>query len=336
MTLRFCDSFDHYVTADLLGKWTTVSGATIVAATGRNGTAGLYLANRGQYVRKTFGPQTTWIFGAAVRYTSTSYNVPIKLFTCLDGTAAQVDLRILGNGTLQITRDSNVLGTSALGMTSDQQYYVEFKATIGNAGTAVAMVNGDTWLSISGDTQATGNTTADTLRVGGVVSLLGETPPCYIDDLYICDGQGAGPDNDFLGDCRVEYLAPDGAGASTDWTPSAGANYECVDEAAPDSDTTYVSADTAAQKDLYALTNLTTSAGTIYGVQSILFARKDDAGVRTVKSAVATGGSESNGADTNLSDTYAYTSDIFTAKPGGGAWTVGDVNSSSIGAELVA
>lgn len=333
MTLRFMDSFDHYVTADLGKKWTSVhASATVSAGNGRNSTACLRFGNNQHYAAKTLSAQATWIVGAAFKVSTLTYEW--LLMQLLDGATLHCDMRLKTDGTLSVTRNGTVLGTSVAAISANAWYYVELKATISDAaGVAVVHLNGAEILSLSGvDTRNSASASANVIRLGGPGAQQFATMD--FDDVYMCDAAGS-VNNDFLGDVRVEAVLPNGAGNSAQWTPSAGANYECVDDNPGNSDTDYNASSTAGHKDTYALGDLATSGGTVFGVQTNLLARKDDAGARTLRSVVRSGSSESTGATTGLGDTYTYLCDVFETKPGGGAWAVSDVNAAEAGMELV-
>ena len=87
-----------------------------------------------------------------------------------------------------------------------------------------------------------------------------------IDDLYFLAVDGSGQ-NDFLGDSRVDTILATGAGNSTQFTPSAGANYECVNED-PNDEADYLEGDTDGQKDTFAYADVPTDIddNNIYGV----------------------------------------------------------------------
>ena len=100
------------------------------------------------------------------------------------------------------------------------------------------------------------------------------------DDLYVCDSAGS-TNNGFLGDCRIDTIYPSGAGNYTQFTPSTGSNYTCVDETAPNT-TDYVDGATVGDRDSYALGNLSAlSSQTVYGVQVNAAILKDDAGSKS-------------------------------------------------------
>lgn len=156
------------------------------------------------------------------------------------------------------------------------------------------------------------------------------------DDTYAVIVDGVEP-QDFLGDVRVDTLMPNGAGSQTDFTPLAGANYQNVDEATADDDTTYNSGDTAGQRDLFALDDHPVSAGSVYGLQVTGTLRKDDAGTRTAHLLVKSGATVAASGDIAVGTTYAMPRQIHQQNPDTTAdWTLAEVNALEAGYEVVA
>jgi hypothetical protein len=154
-----------------------------------------------------------------------------------------------------------------------------------------------------------------------------------IDDMYLANSSGSGV-TDVVGDVYVERLLPDGAGDSTQFTPSAGSNFQNVDDATPDDDTTYNASSTAGHKDLFTVGDLTQPVDTVYGVQVCNYAKKDNPGV-ALNTVVKSGASESTDAVGATLDNYQFNTSIFETNPdGGGAWTESSVNSMQIGYEI--
>jgi hypothetical protein len=152
-----------------------------------------------------------------------------------------------------------------------------------------------------------------------------------IDDLYVTN------DTVFFGDTRVEYLAPTGPGIKTQLAPSAGSNWQTVDESVP-SDTDYNSSSTPGAMDLFGMRNLAGN-GLIYGVQSILRCKKDDAGFRSVKPAFFKAGGIGS-TDRYYTGNKSFVGDGFFSVPAqiydtspdtGTAWTVDEVNALQYG-----
>lgn len=336
--LRFCDSFDHYTT--VLEKWTTQGESTISAGNGRFGAALAWDEWGGDFVTKTLDAQATWIIGMAIKFSVLpSAGQDAQVFRLLDGGTLQTDVRLRSTGKLYITRNGTQLGSDgATTLLVNTFYYLEFKCTINDTtGVAVLKVNGVTELNLSSqDTKNTANATADAIALGGSIGS-SNFGTIYIDDVYVCDATGSAPTNDFLGDVRIETILPSGNGNSSQMDGSDGNsidNYLLVDEAAPNSDTDYVESDVVGDKDTYVYGNVTPASGTVYGVQILPFAKKSDAGTRTFKSVARLSGTEADGPDTALTTSYQYHSDIRETKPGGGAWSISDVNSAEFGEKV--
>ena len=158
-----------------------------------------------------------------------------------------------------------------------------------------------------------------------------------MDDIYVCDDTG-GTNNDFLGDIRVEALLPNGNGNSSQFDGSDGNttdNYLLVDDATPNDDTDYVESPDSGDKDTYAYGNLASSTGSVYGVQICPYARKTESGIRNLKTVARLSGTETDGPERPVGDSYAYMPDIRETKPGGGAWSISDVNSAEFGQKVV-
>ena len=96
---------------------------------------------------------------------------------------------------------------------------------------------------------------------------LGLASSSYFDD-FVLD------DSTWPGESRIAPCIPNGAGASTQFTPSAGANYTCVDETPPDSGD-YVYTNTVSLDDLYTLGDLPGDVISVKCVQASARAWKD-------------------------------------------------------------
>jgi len=154
-------------------------------------------------------------------------------------------------------------------------------------------------------------------------------------DFYACSDTGS-DNKGFLGDIRVQAILPSGAGNSTQMTPSAGSNYQCVDEAAPNDDTDYVSETTAGEKDTYAFGNLTPTSGTVKGTQILISARKDDAGTRTIAPVYRPVSTDYDGTTVSIGNSYDYVRQVKDVSPATSvAWTIAEINGAEFGVKLV-
>lgn len=210
--------------------------------------------------------------------------------------------------------------------------YVEVRAYVHDtAGRCVVRLNGQTVIDYTGDTRwnTVGTAVIKVVSIGPPHNNFGQ-----IDDLYILAADAVAP-NDFLGDVRVETLTVSGT-TSAGLTGSDGDstdNHLLVDEL-PVSDADYVQGDTAGQRDVYTLTNLP-AGSSVKGVQVSARALKDDAGERSLRFGIRSGGSEST-RDVSLSTTAASATHVVGADPAtSAAWTEAGVNGAEVVVEVV-
>lgn len=128
-----------------------------------------------------------------------------------------------------------------------------------------------------------------------------------------------------------ETLRPNGVGTNTQWIPSAGANYECVNEVTPDNDTSYVSTTGNNNHDSYNLQDHVTGSGTISNVRVYVRAKSLTAGY-ILRLAVVIGGVEYEGADITLTDAYADYYEDWAQNPATlAAWTWTEIDALEAG-----
>ena len=138
----------------------------------------------------------------------------------------------------------------------------------------------------------------------------------------------------WIGRGGIPAIFPTGAGNSTDLNPSAGANWQCVDEVPPNDDTDYVSSAVVDDHDSYAASNLA-ATGTISAVQWLARAKSDLVGNPEIARILRIGG-DHQGADIAIDATYDYYAEILDQDPqaGPGAWTVAAVNGMELGVKI--
>lgn len=335
--IRFIDGFDHYATADITKKWNVAPTATINAGGGRFGGNALRVNDVATgYIRKTLDAQPTWIVGFGIIPTAFTYpNTPV--LQLLDQGANQVELRVYSDGTLALTRNGASLagGLSTFSLKIGAWYFIEVKVTIAPAiagGQAQVHVNGQLVIDVTAgqQTQNTANATANSIQIAGVV------PNTSFDDVYICDGTGL-INNNFLGDCRVVQVLPNGAGDQTMFgVVGAVNNWAAVDEIPPDNDATYVFSQTPGQRDLYVLQAFPLLLATIKGIQTVLDCRDDDVGPRTVAASIKTGGTTYDGLAFAPGVTYQFATETREVNPFTAvAWTPADLVALQAGVKLV-
>jgi len=344
MSIRTMDGFDHYggLTARALeGWWSQLeSSVSIATANPRNGTHALRINMNGSSTATARHPLGAALVTAGVGFghfvptlpTSGSQHVLAEFRDAAN--AAQVQFLLGTTGTIKAYRGDFVtlLGESGQVFVGGSYQHVEFKVTISDTvGVAACKVNGVSALNLTAqDTKATANTETSQLfhgtRGGGGGSGAGN---CDFDDWFTWDDQGA-QNNDFIGDKRVLFQALDGDTAATDWVRSGGSNdFDMIKEAAPDDDTTYISAANLNDISEFSIADL---AGGASGIAAImLFARmkKTDAGAANVQMSILSGASVGAGADRAITTGYAYYKDISELDPAtSAAWAAAGFNAA--------
>ena len=341
--LIFCDSFDHYTT--ITNKWDAVSnvaGVSIHSDAGRNGTNGLKFElgyQIGYSVQKNLPLASTYIVGTAVYIPGNVPNADTPFLSFREGSINHVVIHITADGHLKVYRNTTLLSTSVNALSFDTSYYIEVKATINDStGAVIVRVNGVDWVNISAvDTQNGGSGVIGNILIGNFYSSLGAVGvSVYLDDLYICDTAGS-YNNNFLGDIRVETLLPDGGGSNTDWTPSAGSNYDCVNESAPNSDTDYVYTSNVNDTDSYTYSDLTSATGSVKAAVVWAFSKKDDGGTRLIRAVAKSGATTGdNGSDLAPGTSYSYLQGLFEINPDTSSeWTISEINGAEFGVKVV-
>lgn len=348
--LRFVESFDHYPTGQSGPpfKWDgTFDQFFSVTSTGR---FGVYRGqcsptSLGGYKNFT-GTEATWIIGFAVLLFGYSNGQPLVLAAGHEiGGPRHIWLGLNSVGRLTVMRGtSTTLATCPTIIPLNQWRYVEFKFTVDDTvGAYEVRIDGVTEVSATGvDTREGGTGYVDRINFcGGQGTGDTATASLAFDDIYICDGVDSGvagcPNDDFLGDVRVEALFPTGNGNSSDFVGSdanSTDNYLLVDEVAYDDDTTYVESSNVSDEDTYTYSDLISASGTVYGAQMLPRARKTDTGLRSICSVTRLGATEEDSADKALNVSYDYFPDIREADPDGDQWTIANVNAAEFGQKV--
>ena len=239
------------------------------------------------------------------------------------------------SGVAQIVRGSSstpVIATSVTPVVAaNRWHYIEVQVKLSDT-VGFAKVNVDGVLVIDSpatlDTRNAGTAPVlDSLQFG-----MGISGTTTFDDLYVMAGSG----DSFLGDCVVTTLLPNGNGSSSDFVGSdsdSTDNYLLIDETPP-SAVDYVSSATIGDQDLYTLSDLPSTAGTIIAVAPTLYAAKDEVGPRQVKPLVRST-TTAAGAALSLDFAYGQRQSIFPINHDTGLpWTLAEVNAMEAGVEV--
>jgi hypothetical protein len=331
MALLFLESFDAQ---NIASKWTASSIVRVPSTLyGRRGSKGFSTGGgSGVYLTKSFTPTSMIIVGLAI-YTPNASRNKIQ-FKDPSGT---VHFYVYWyESTLTIKNgDGTLLQTITLSpWVAFSWNYLEIKVHIDNTnGTWEVHWNESSMGSGTGDTQ-----NSATATIGAITFCYSSETGAgddYYDDIYICDDSGT-VNNNFMGDCRVDAIVPDGAGYSTQWTPSAGSNYQCVDET-PENTSDYVSATVLDSIDSYTMGNLPAGVtGDICGILLSTYAKRADTGIPTkIKPFVRTNSTDFLGTERELSNVWAAYPEIWEQNPDtAAAWSIAEINALETGVKL--
>lgn len=335
MSLLFMDGFDHYsATLPIERKWDPGSTMTQAGQTGRY--AGYSMRQANATCNKTLpGNYSTLVVGFAFKvddwYTTQAF------FRFNDGTTEQCNFILNSSGNLVFRRGTTVLATSTYVIPKLLWIYVEFKVTIHNTtGTCEVRFNGFGTPDINAtglNTRAGSNNYANKI----VVTYGSNAGSFYYDDLYVCDTGGSAPQNDFLGECKISTMVPDADGATNNFSRSSGVtNFSLVNEAFADT-TGYTFSSNPGDIDLYTFGNLPSTVGTIYGVQTNIYNRKDDTGSRDIRPVVRISSTNYEGTTYQVLSDWTFASQIYTLSPATSSpWIKSEIDGAQFGIKIQA
>lgn len=365
MTLRVIEGFDHMSSTTLMASknWTwdhdNVAASTWTSGftTGRINGKAFYMHSPADEITTSRlykilpSIYTSWVNGFAVQFNQMPQlgsSAPLFVYTTF-GAVDILRIFVYADGSIRVRNSSTtILASSASGLvTANAWHDIEVKALVNGASGSVAVhlngveiiapttINvGSTGIQYFGPYSESNNGWSSEQNNDTGVTI-------YYDDIWLADTAG-GDVSDFIGDAHVETLFPNGEGTHSDWTPNAGTvHYNRVNERTgtyPDGDTTYLKALTAGLIDTWQYDDLSITSGTVYGVQTNLYARKDDSNLRQLIPQIVSGGTTYDGSTTQtLASGYVDSTEIFEEDPDTSApWTVPGVNAAEFGVKVTA
>ncbi len=338
MTYDFFDSFD--TGTNPADRWTGGASGASIGSGGRGGTNRLVTGSStlgpGEVNSPTFTGRNIRVVGFAFKLNSASWSFP-TLASLRNGTTIHVAVRAdptSGAGspaTINLLRaGSTSIATSPTTVSPGVWHHFAMKYELSTTAGRIRMfINGVEVATGTPVTQNGGTTTIDNVQLTG----LGQT---QYDDFYF----GWSDDTlaaDVPGDLRIVRLSPVEAGASTAFTPvPSGPNWQVASQVPGSTETQWVQSKTPGASDLYELSNLPSTAVAIHAVVPYIRARKDDAGARTARVPIRSGGTTYEGAETfTATDGYALYSRFLATDPATtAAWTEAGVNALQSGAKV--
>jgi hypothetical protein len=181
----------------------------------------------------------------------------------------------------------------------------------------------------------TGSGQWDTLELGDSGSVFSSGAAVSWDDFYLIDNLGT-INNTYLGTSRVQTLFNTGPGDFTDWvpTPALTPNWQAASNLNTNN-TSYVSASTPGDRDLYNVQNLV-NAPTIFAVQARFSVRQDDASQREIAGVIKSGTTVDVQGGLFPDSGYRYLQTVWELNPDTGlSFSPSEVNSLQVGPEII-
>jgi len=346
MTLRFIDGFEGYDKANASKYWNYAyfDNFAYISNVGRNGGNCLntvYSADSEALFERTLNFDTTGAYitiGFAFKLISAhSVDEICQLIVpgWPDGATA-----VGVNGSLQLefkrrySTSLSAIYTHTEPLLVNTWYYIEMKSYIdSSSGRIIGRINEQQVCDWTGDNLPYGGSNYITkfrIQVGAWEAIA-------IDDVYLLDDSGS-VNNDFLGDVRVDAIYPSSAGNYSQLTPSAGNNYECVDETSFD-DSDYVEGAVDGNKDSYNYADVPTDlddAG-IFGIKlSNISKRTAGSDNRKIKGFLRTGSTDYEETTAqSLSEEFHISDVVWEADPSdSNDWTKAKINACEFGMEV--
>jgi hypothetical protein len=269
--------------------------------------------------------RSTFYTAMRIKY-SAAFSTECRLMKWWEAGNVHCYLAITDAGSFKLYRGDDVLlATSASGLIGFGQWkHVEAKVVIHDStGTIDVWVDGALVFSATGlDTKYVGSGSIDAVTIGIQMGSHGSVTTDICDVIH-ADSQ--------IGENRVEYFPPTGAGANTTWTPSSGSNFQTVDETTPNP-ADYNSTDVVGEKDTFTAGNVPTTA-TILAVGLIALANKQDSGAATLRFLNRQSGTDYEGASFNPPfGSNGWFKEWFEDNPDTAApWTPTEWNANEIG-----
>ena len=269
-----------------------------------------------------------------------NYDCSFYLDNGNSGDGGGMVFRFKGNGSNLSIEYCRQFGTGVIDLIPydlDRWYYLEVKCKIGDGtdGHIVARLDEQELVNWTGDNHHLG---ATGLQISRFFTHVHSYQDFQFDDLYIAGSNGS-YNNDFLGDIRVDVINPNGAGNHTDLTPSAGSNYDCVNEAIID-ESDYVEGANAGDIDSYSYPNVPTDLDDtgIFAVEIVNISQRTAASDNIkIDGLIRTGSVDYNASDDfSLADTWRKKGFIFERDPSdSNIWTKAKINTCEFGMEVV-
>jgi len=314
---------------------------SVVSGNARTGTYALQVNGlwTGAYVN--LGATYTELYSrVAFRPSSYQASLPnsILWFANSDGENMLAAAFVAGSSTLAIYRVDGLHALTQLGTGSSLSlntwYVIELHVLLADSeGVMQVKLDGVVDIDFTGDTL--GNYTPANFQYVGISASSFPGGDFYesrglFDDFAVNDTSGS-VNNSWCGRGGIYPALVSGAGDLSQFTPSAGNNYECVDEVPPNDDTDYVATATEGNIDTYAI-DVPDVSGGVPVVTLWHYAKLDEAGAGNITQLLRTNSVNYEGDLKGLDTSYKHVYHAWEQNPATGqAWTLEALESFQIG-----
>lgn len=339
MAMQFMDGFDYLIAANVGLKWDAAVGFGLVSP-GAYGKGKAIGASNNVMVKTLTSNFASGYMAFHLEFASfSSANVAIAAFR--DAGTTQVDIRYDATGAMYFTRNGTTIGSVAATqyrLSPGQYYWIELQVDIHSTlGQANLYINANSVLTQTGlNTQATAN------QFFNQVAIIGNNSGVTFDNFHFWD-PSAGDVHTFpYGEHIIETTLANGVGTHTSWNKGGSTinanNYQQVNEANEDGDTTYVymSSSGAGDIDSYVFADIPETTGTIGTVAINVIVRIDDAGPHTYEHYTLSSGSSAVSSAQTPGANYDNIQTFQGKDPNTStAWTIVGLNAAEFGYEFI-
>lgn len=291
MSLLFLEGFDiadSTVTNDdaqMARKWTEANGC-VYSSTACSSPQACYMSSGSYYISKRVPFDSNGLliggcYSLDLSGLSTYGLVQIQSTVQSSGTSCHLTILAKSDGSIEAwlgDYNDTLLGTVVSAGTIEDLTYFQMEVKYvphATSGVVEVHINGTQEYSYSGNTLINDPLSNSLMYV----TVRGDS---YLDNFYILSCDSTSP-NTFIGEAKIITLNPDGAGNHTDFTPSTGSNYDCVNNVPYDlfAYSTSVSSSTLNDIDTYTFGN-TGESVTVHGVAITISGERDEPTERKV------------------------------------------------------
>lgn len=252
MSRVFIDGFEH----GHLGLWEAAGGgnATITSTGVIDGNYSALLTGIAKISKSLTTYNEIFVTG---KFQFRINNSEVHIFDLDKGATRILSVGISVGNVIHLYRGATAIASATTGaISTNVNYLIEFHAKISTAGIGKVLLDGEPIINWTSNTKPGADDDFNTLKIGDTNAY---DQDMLVDDIII-------DSTAYPGNTKIMALVPNASGGSTQWTPSAGENYGCVDEIPPTT-VENVSINTTGALDLYNISTLNSSAITIKCLQ---------------------------------------------------------------------